>query len=98
MTYATEFPDMEITISSPAQLTKVLRQAKRCLADGTLRHIDSAESQFAVPDLAKVADEGPWPDYIEAHFEDDHGHQYKLAVETYHGAGGTWGRTNRCSS
>jgi hypothetical protein len=87
------FPDVEIRIVSPSELAGLLRHAKRCVAEGTLRPVaPPADAPFARTDLAGVPDEGPWPDYIEAYFEDARGRRYKLAVETYHGSGGSWSR------
>jgi hypothetical protein len=86
------FPAVETKISTPDQLTDLLRNAKQCIANGTLRQIRPVDSPLAIDDLAKVPDCGPWPDYVEAYFEDCHGQRYRLAVETYHGAGGSWSR------
>jgi hypothetical protein len=86
------FPAVETKISSPAELTALLRNAKRCIANGTLRQVKPNDSPFVNDDLGKVPDHGPWPDYVEAYFEDCFGHRYRLAVETYHGTGGSWGR------
>ena len=72
--------------------TSMLCDVKRCLADGSLRQIRPVNAPFALHDLMSVPDEGPWPDYVEAHFEDSSGQRYSLIVETYHGAGGSWKR------
>jgi hypothetical protein len=83
----------KLSIRSPQQLTSVLRDLKRALADGSLRQFSPADAAFAVADLNVVSDDGPWPDYLEAFFTDPNtGERYKLTVETYHGAGGTWER------
>jgi len=43
--------------------------------------------------INQIADEGPWPDYIELRFKQvPDGKRFKLSVETYHGAGGSWTR------
>lgn len=86
------FPEAEARISSPGELAAVLREAKQCIAQGILRQVKPANAPFALDDLATVPDEGPWPDYLEAYFVDEHGKQYKLTVETYHGARGSWSR------
>lgn len=85
------FPDSEASISSPKELVEILRKAKQELARGTLRQINPSNSPFAALDLSVMPDQGPWPDYFEAYFEDDQGRRYKLLVETYHGSGGSWG-------
>ncbi len=42
-------------------------------------------------DVRKIPAEGPWPDYLELHFEETGtGKRYRLVVETYHGTGGVW--------
>lgn len=87
------FPDDKTHISSASGLTEVLKRIKRCMADGTLRQVRPAEAPWALENLHQVPDEGPWPDYLEAHFEDCRGQRYLLSVETYHGGGGTWERS-----
>lgn len=84
--------ESEIRISSPQELATLLREAKQCLANGTLCQVKPADAMFALADLLAVPDDGPWPDYIEAYFEDGQGQRYKLTVESYHGVGGSWGR------
>lgn len=86
------FPDIEVQISSARELSAVLRLAKQCLANGSLRQVTPVNAPFATADLAAIPDEGPWPDYFEAHFEDRRSKRFKLAVETFHGAGGSWTR------
>jgi hypothetical protein len=84
------FPVVDRRITSPTELEAILRDIKRGVADGSLRQIRREEALLAVEELIAVPDEGPWPDYLEAHFEDRTGARYKLSVETYHGAGGSW--------
>ena len=44
-----------------------------------------------VESLLAVADDGPWGDYLEFYFECSQCRQvFRLAAETYHGAGGAW--------
>jgi hypothetical protein len=88
----TSFPETDMRISSPAELKAVLKDVKRCIGDGSLRLIRPAGAAFAIDDLAAVPEEGPWPDFLEAYFEDGRGTRYRLAVETYHGTGGSWRR------
>ena len=85
------FPEIETHISSPGELTTILRELKQCVAQGNLRHLKPNDTPLALDDFSAVPEEGPWPDYIEAYFEDPHGKRYKLIVETYHGTGGSWG-------
>lgn len=85
-----EFPDMEVSIRSPRELTVLLQHVKRCLSTGVLQQISLPNSLAAAADIAQLPDAGPWPDYVAAYFKNDQGQHYKLTVETYHGAGGSW--------
>jgi hypothetical protein len=85
------FPDEEIAITRPSHLTEVLREVKRYLADRTLRQIHP-DTPFASEDIRKLPDQGPWPDLVEAYFEDRDRKRYVLSVEVYHGRGGSWSR------
>ncbi|MEJ1965148.1 MAG: hypothetical protein WDO56_27865 [Gammaproteobacteria bacterium] len=70
----------------------MLVRLKQSLSDGSLRQIKPADTPFALNDIRNVPESGPWPDYVEAYFEDRSGQRYKLVVEAYHGAGGSWER------
>jgi hypothetical protein len=72
------------------ELAQILRSIKECMTNGSLRQLVPIDAQLVIADVNAIPDEGPWPDYVEAHFEDGRGERYKLAVETYHGVGGFW--------
>lgn len=84
--------ERNVTISSPADLVAVLREVNACVAQGRLRELDVSNPFVPVGSLKELSEAGPWPDYIEVFLEDDAGHRYRLAVETYHGRGGSWTR------
>lgn len=86
------FPEIETEISSPSQLVALLRDVKECVAQGRLRQLNPPSGSLASKNLEEIPDTGPWPDYVEVYFEDPRGARYKLSVETYHGAGGSWRR------
>jgi hypothetical protein len=86
---ASVFPNDKIEIRSPGELSKIIAAAKTAVETGDLRPVKTTESPFAT-DISEVGADGPWPDYLELHFEDRAGRRYKLVVETYHGAGGSW--------
>jgi hypothetical protein len=72
---------------------RILQAVRAAIAQRTLVQIRPARAPFALDDIHAVSDGGPWLDYIEAYFESPTtGARYKLSVETYHGAGGSWGR------
>jgi len=75
-------------IRSPGELSTLLRGLKQSLDKGEIEQL-SVGSQGA-PALHEVPDDGPWPDYLKLRFRTRNGRTYILAVETYHGAGGTW--------
>jgi hypothetical protein len=92
------YPKVTLPIRSPGQLTGVLRDIKRALAVGSLHQFRPADAALALVDLSAVNEEGPWPDYVEAYFRDPKsGESYKLTVDAYHGAGGSWERLSRGS-
>ena len=82
----------DLEISSPPDLVAVLRELKSGLTQGSLRQIDVRDPLVPTTSLIDIAEQGPWPDYIEAIVEDTEGHRYRLTVETFHGAGGSWQR------
>lgn len=80
------------SIRTPADLVSLLREIKAAVSAGILEQIRPDSSPFAIDTaIADFAEQGPWPDYIEVRFlVRGAGTRYKLAAETYHGAGGTW--------
>lgn len=77
-------------IATPDELTKAIRLVRESLEMGSLTDITqvahSPSGKFA--NLPEVA---PWPDYIEHYFRCGAcGYRFRLAAETYHGAGGEW--------
>lgn len=83
-----------VTISSPTDLAAVLREVNAYVAQGRLRQIEVSNPFILATSLEDISEAGPWPDYIEVLLEDDTGCRYRLAVETYHGTGGSWAALN----
>lgn len=81
------------TVRRPADLAVLLREIKAAVAAGSLRQVRPDPSLFATDmNIGEIAEDGPWPDYLEMRFDIPGSPvRYKLAVETYHGASGTWG-------
>lgn len=79
-------------IATPVDLACLIREIKTAVAAGFLEQVRPDSSPFATDmAIADLPEEGPWPDYIEMRFQvRGTARRYKLAVETYHGAGGTW--------
>ncbi len=79
-------------ISSPGELADVIRSVTEAVRAGDLRAVTPSNTPFgAAVDIQQIAPEGPWPDYLELHFEDTQtGECFRLVAETYHGAGGFW--------
>jgi hypothetical protein len=75
-------------IRSPGDLAKAIRVAKDNIEDGT---IVESRDRPEVESVLSVPDDGPWGDYLEFYFECSQCRQvFRLAAETYHGAGGQW--------
>jgi len=70
----------------------LLRDLKEKVRAGTLRPIACDNILFPTLNILDVPEHGPWPDFIEACFDDATGAKYRLSVETYHGTGGVWER------
>jgi hypothetical protein len=85
-----EFPYTNLSIRSPMELRSILARLRMCLHDNVLIARSRPESLTAMTGVEEIPLDGPWPDYIEAYFTDSAGNEFSLAVETYHGAGGTW--------
>ena len=87
------FPHAPERITSPADLVRVLQLVKKALASGAMRQVELADAVLPAIDLATVSPTGPWPDFIDAMVEEvGTGARYRLTVETFHGAGGSWAR------
>ncbi len=84
-------------IRSSIEFSHILQELKRATALGEMRQIHLPQSAlFEEIFLKNIPDEGPWPDYVEIYFEEaSTGDAYKLTVETYHGAGGSWQKISR---
>ncbi|WP_050726529.1 hypothetical protein [Vulgatibacter incomptus] len=80
-------------IRTPAELVYILQELKQAVAAGYIEQIRPDPSPFATDSSVEDIEEaGPWPDYIELRFRAPRdGARYMLSVDTYHGAGGTWG-------
>ena len=77
-------------IRTPGEFRKALRIIRNCLTNDAIRDITqpahSPSGQFE-----DLSESGPWPDYVEHYFECTNcDWRFRLAVETYHGAGGAW--------
>ena len=85
-----QIPDTEIT--TRAELSELIRSIKAAIAVGTLRQADGADGSGPRLDFSRLEPDGPWPDSIEAEFDDMSGARFRIEVETYHGAVGRWMR------
>ena len=86
--------DTTITIDGPSMLENVLKVVRDNMHDGTI--VEStfwpkAQIRLNQPPFLSIPDTAPWPDVFEYYFECSNcGQLYRLAVETYHGSGGSW--------
>ena len=79
-----------IDINSNAQFAAVISAIQKHVSAENVVQVWQPNNPFASKDnVLSLAVEGPWPDYIEMYFEElQSSKQFKLAVETFHGAGG----------
>ncbi len=84
----------DMDLMSPEQLEAFLRKLKQLLRSGALTHVKRQEAVVASVDFEKLNESGPWPDIIDETFVDCQGHRYDLFVDSYHGTGGKWVRTD----
>jgi hypothetical protein len=83
-----------IKIGSASDLTNVLKVVQDNLKDGTLveaAYWPQGQLKVSRPSFTSIPVAGPWPDFFEYYFSCTAcGQLYRLSVETYHGAGGSW--------
>jgi len=80
------WPDYDM-IETPQELRVWLLRLGKAVTEGRL--VQHNTDDF---DVTKFKPGDPWPsDIIVCNFSDSR-NSYRLAVETYHGAGGTWGK------
>jgi hypothetical protein len=79
-----------LDIRGPGELRKVKSYIERLITDGVL--VESKISEFSEP-FSTLPRDGMMPDYISNSFSClGCGQTFKLEVETYHGAGGSFRR------
>ena len=79
-------------IDKPAELARLIREIKAAIIAGLLDEVRPDPFQYATEvTISAISESGPWPDYLELRFRiRGTGQLYRLAVEAYHGAGGSW--------
>jgi hypothetical protein len=78
------WPDYEM-IETPQVLRALLLKLGEAVIAGRL--VQHNTEDF---DITKYKDGDPWPNDIIICYFSDSVNSYRLAVDTYHGAGGTW--------
>ena len=84
------FPDEHVSVASPQDLVRVLRRLRELVASAELIQMIGPGTDFPSVLLADVSDDGPWPDFLDMRFRSPAGRCYRLSVEAFHGAGGSW--------
>jgi hypothetical protein len=81
---------LSVEIQTPGDLSKALRVIRANLADSSITDVTQSNNSQS-GEFLNLEERGPWPDHLSYQFKCTRcGHQFRLAVETYHGAGGTW--------
>ncbi len=90
--------DTSIVISSPGQFRRIAEKVRDAVASGVLRYntFESDCELICQPSFVELdLSAGQIPDVMRYHFECPHCcESYALFIETYHGSGGTWSRSN----
>jgi len=81
-------------LMSPEQLESFLRKLKKLLRCGALTHARRQGTLVTSVDFEQLNESGPWPDVIDEEFVDAQGRRFHLFVDSYHGAGGKWARSD----
>jgi hypothetical protein len=86
------------SIKTPGDLQQILHLTKHKLTIGDLVETVTAPqgvASFSQDPFSTLAANGPWPDVLQYSFRCNACEQsFRLAVETYHGTGGTWSPLN----
>jgi len=91
----TEFDvSVDTDLMSPEQLESLLRKLKELLRTGALTHARTQGTLVTSVDFEQLSESGPWPDVIDEEFVDAQGRRFHLFVDSYHGAGGKWARSD----
>lgn len=85
---------IDTDLMSPEQLESFLRKLKELLRTGALTHAKTQGALGASVDFEQLNASGPWPDVIDEEFVDAQGRRFHLFVDSYHGAGGKWARSD----
>ena len=80
------------TVESPQQLRTLLDGLGAAVDAGLLTRHPPREPFDFRGTVAELRSGDNWPDYFALEFSDRAGVRYRLDVETFHGAGGTWER------
>ena len=88
------YPREPLEIRSATELRTLLAALEQAIKEGLLIECRPAGASTPTTELASIfAADSCWPDYIEAYVRDPAtGNTFRLAVETYHGSGGSWER------
>jgi hypothetical protein len=85
---------VDTDLMSPGQLESFLRKLKELLCTGALTHVRTQGTLVTSIDFDQLNESGPWPDIIDEEFVDAQGRRFHLFVDSYHGAGGKWARSD----
>lgn len=85
-----QFPDVVVSLATPSDMMRLVDQVKKLVDLGRLRQVQEEDWFGEVTKLTELTPDGPWPDLVHMVFCDVDGRRYRLEVETFHGAGGSW--------
>lgn len=94
MSIRSRFPHADIRIKSPGELAELLAVLREVVDSGALVELEPSDAPGSIR-LSRIPTDGPWPDLLDLRFAAPGGGRFRLRVETFHGAGGSWFGENR---
>jgi len=85
--------DEYVRFRSRGELFRAIGTVRQALADGDLEEIDAGPMKGTIA-FSDLSDAGPLDDLLLYRFRcPDCGQNFVLGAETYHGSGGSWGKS-----
>lgn len=82
-----------VCFRTPGELFRAVRKIRQAVADGDIEEIDAGPMKGATA-FRDLSEEGPLDDHMLFRFRcTECGQNFVLGAETYHGSGGSWGKS-----
>ena len=85
--------DEYVRFRTRGELFRAIARVRQAVADGDLEEIDAGPMTGTIA-FSDLSDVGPLDDFLLYRFRcSDCGQNFLLEAETYHGSGGSWGKS-----